>query len=160
MPKLKIRPPAKEIPKSKKPPVKASKSPWPDFTKKFGNRVRRAGITAVPKVFITGIAKLKIKPIHVVVLLQMLACWGKKGPHPFPKRRTMMRAIGCDKRTLDRAINYMVQKGLIEKHPRFQSGRQTTNEYRLVGLVERLKPLAVVQLEERERRRQREAEAD
>jgi hypothetical protein len=98
-----------------KPPTKPGKPAWPDFTKKFGKNVRKAGITAVPTVFIWNLANLNLKPIHVAILLQMLACWGKTGPHPFPKRRTMMEAIGCNKRTLDRAIGYMVRQGLIEK---------------------------------------------
>ncbi len=139
------------MPKIQTKPSAARKKPWPDFTKKFGPTVRKAGVTAVPTVLLNGLAEMKIKPIQLAILLQMIACWGDKGPHPFPRRSVMMKAIGCDKRTLDRAITEMVEAGLIEKNKRFRPKRQTSNEYDLTGLIERLKMLAVRAIKRRER---------
>ena len=155
MPKIATKPAAGTV----KTAAASKKKPWPDFTKKFGPTVRKAGVTAVPTVFLTGLAKLKIKPIHAIILLQMIACWGDKGPHPFPTRRRMRRQIGCDKRTLDRAITEMVEMGLIEKKPRYHPKRQTSNEYVLTGLIERLKPLALGRLKERKRQAKARAAA-
>ena len=132
-------------------PVAQKKKDWPDFTRKFGQTVRKAGVTAVPTVLLDGLADLKIKPIHCVILLQMIAVWGNKGPHPFPRRSRMLKAIGCDKRTLDRAIAEMVEAGLIEKRARYHPKRQTSNEYLLAGLIERLKVLAVRAIKKRKR---------
>ncbi len=120
----------------------AQKPKWPAFTQKFGPSVRDAGITLIPRVLLSGLGELKLKPIEALVLMQMIACWGRKGPHPFPKRALLRSWLGCDKRTLDRTIASLVQKGFIEKGSRkSQRGRQTSNEYDLTGLVERLKPL-------------------
>jgi DNA-binding HxlR family transcriptional regulator len=143
------------VPKTQTKPAEAppapKKKPWPDFTKKFGPTIRKAGVTAVPTVLLNGMAELDIKPIQLAILLQMISCWGDKGPHPFPRRSVMMKAIGCDKRTLDRAISEMVEAGLIEKRKRFRPKRQTSNEYDLTALIERLKGIAVRSLKRRER---------
>ena len=126
---------------------------WPAFTDRFGKTVREAGITVVPRVLLTGLAELKLKPIQAIVLLQMIACWGKSGPHPFPKRGLLRKWIGCDKRTLDRTITSLVKNGFIEKGKRkSHRGRQTSNEYNLSGLVEKLKPLGRKAINDRKRR--------
>lgn len=131
---------SKKVHKPVVPPPQTRK--WPAFTERFGKTVREAGITTVPRVLLTGLAELKLKPIETIVLLQMIACWGKAGPHPFPKRGLLQKWIGCDKRTLDRTISSLVKNGFVEKIPRKSSkGRQTSNEYNLAGLVEKLKPL-------------------
>jgi hypothetical protein len=115
--------------------------------------VREAGVTAVPRVLLTGLAELKLKPIQAIVLLQMIACWGTSGPHPFPKRGLLQKWIGCDKRTLDRTIASLVKNGFIEKGPRKSNrGRQTSNEYNLEGLVDKLKPLGRKAINDRKRR--------
>jgi DNA-binding GntR family transcriptional regulator len=89
-----------------------------------------------------------------MVLLQMIACWGRNGKHPFPSRRRMRTWLGCDKRTLDRAISGLVELGLVERHRRVggKYRRQTTNEYDLGGLIDRLKPLARRTITEKRRR--------
>src|SRR5262245_10790898 len=103
---------------------------WPAFTDRYGKTVREAGVTAVPRVLLTGLAELKLRPIHAIVLLQMIACWGKSGTHPFPRRGLLQKWIGCDKRTLDRTISNLVKRGFIVKGKRkSHSGRQTSNEY-------------------------------
>lgn len=131
----------------------APKRKWPGFTQRFGKSVREAGVTPVPRVLLTGVKELKLKPVEVLVLLQLLACWGKAGAHPFPKRGLLRSWIGCDKRTLDRAITSLVLKGFVEKCPRTsQSGRQTSNAYDLSGLIEKLKPLGRKAINERNRR--------
>src|SRR5262249_33828006 len=103
---------------------------WGACTQRFGETVRDAGVPAVPRVLLTGMASLKIKPIHLAVLLQLIASWGNAGPHPFPSRARMRRQIGCDKRTLDRAIAQLAEQGLIENRKRpGKLGGWWTNEY-------------------------------
>src|SRR4051794_7347957 len=145
MPKILEKPAAK--PGAAKPV--AAKKPWPDFTKKFGPAIRTAGVTAVPTVLLNGLAELKIKPIQLAILLQMIACWGDKGPHPFPRRSIMMKAIGCDKRTLDRAIAEMVEAGLIEKKPPLHPKRQNSQAHDLTGPVDRPEGLPLHALQQR-----------
>src|SRR5262245_31417507 len=41
---------------------------WPFFTAKFGETVRDAGVTLVPRVLLNSMGELKLKPIH-------LGCW-------------------------------------------------------------------------------------
>jgi DNA-binding MarR family transcriptional regulator len=119
--------------------------------------VRQAGVTVVPRVLITGVAALKITPIQAMILLQMLACWGRTGKHPFPGRRRMRDWLGCDKRTLDRAITGLVELGLVVRRRRVggKFRRQTTNEYDLSGLIDRLKPLARRALSEKKRQEEK-----
>jgi DNA-binding GntR family transcriptional regulator len=110
-------------------------------------------------VLLTGLAELKIKPIHAVVLMQMIACWGGAGDHPFPKRKLLCKWIGCDKRTLDRAIAELVEHGLVKKRRRTgHTRRQTSNEYDLTNLVERLKPLGRRAITEKKKRAARLAQ--
>jgi DNA-binding HxlR family transcriptional regulator len=136
-----------------KAPTSEPKRKWPAFTERFGATVREAGVTVVPRVLLTGLAELKLKPMEAIVLLQLIACWGKSGPHPFPKRALLQKWTGCDKRTLDRTIASLVKKGFIEKGARKNHrGRQTSNEYNLSGLVEKLKPLGRKAINDRKRR--------
>jgi hypothetical protein len=68
--------------------------------------------------------------------------------------------LSCDKRTLDRAISDLVSLGLIEKrHRTGRTRRQTSNEYDLTNLVERLKPLGRKALVEKRKRAARLAAA-
>jgi hypothetical protein len=141
----------------------AKPTSWPLFTERFGQTVRQAGVTAVPRVLLTGLADLKIKPIHAIIVLQLIACWGNSGPHPFPSRGRLRKWIGCDKRTLDRAIAQLVKLRLVEKRKRTgNSRRQTSNEYDLSGLIDRLKPLGRRAVNEKNRRemRRRAEESD
>ncbi len=126
---------------------------WPTFTKRFGRTVREGGVTLIPRVLLASLADLKLKPIEAIVLMQLIACWGESGPHPFPKRGLLQKWIGCDKRTLDRTIASLVKKGFIEKGIRkSHRGRQTSNEYNLGGLVDKLKPLGRKAINDRKRR--------
>jgi DNA-binding MarR family transcriptional regulator len=143
---------------SKKGPLKDSTKPagrrkWPHFTRRYGKTVRDAGVVLVPRVLLTGVARLKLKPTAALVLLQLIACWGTAHPHPFPGRKRLRNWLGVDKRTLDRAIGELVELGLVEKHRRTSdTKRQTTNEYQLSGLVEKLQPLAERVINERRER--------
>lgn len=124
---------------------------WGPFTEKFGETVRDAGVTAIPRVLLTGLAELRLKPIECVVLLQLISCWGDAKTSPHPKRKTLQEWLGCDKRTLDRAIAGLVEKGLLTKSTRARHGRRRSNEYDLSGLVEQLKPLGRRALEQRKK---------
>jgi hypothetical protein len=137
---------------AEQPPAGEKSIKWCPFTKKFGTTVRDAGVVTVPRVLLTGVAALKLKPVEALVLLQLIACWGGSGAHPYPKRRTLQEWIGCDKRTLDRAIAALVNKKLIRKGKRVLRGRRTSNEYDLSGLVEQLKPLGRRAIDESKRR--------
>jgi Helix-turn-helix domain len=131
---------------------------WPAFTDRFGDTVRQAGVTAVPRVLLTSLGALKVTPIQGMILLQLIACWGRNGKHPFPGRRRLREWLGCDKRTLDRAITGLVDLGLVDRRRRVggEYRRQTTNEYDLSGLVDRLKPLARKTLNDKKQRLQRQ----
>jgi DNA-binding MarR family transcriptional regulator len=137
---------------TQKPPETADPKPkWGAFTEKFGLTVRDAGVTAVPRVLLTGLAALKLKPMECVVLLQLISCWGDAKTCPHPKRKTLRDWLGCDKRTLDRAIAGLVEKNLLTKTTRAIRGRRRSNEYDLSGLVEQLKPLGRRALEEKKK---------
>ncbi|AWM39542.1 hypothetical protein GobsT_21200 [Gemmata obscuriglobus] len=129
----------------------APKPKWGPFTEKFGGTVRDAGVTAVPRVLLTGLAALKLKPMECVVLLQLISCWGDAKTCPHPKRKTLREWLGCDKRTLDRAIAGLVKKKLLTKTMRARRGRRRSNEYDLSGLVEQLKPLGRRALDEKKK---------
>jgi DNA-binding HxlR family transcriptional regulator len=153
-------PTAKKQDEAKKPAAPKKKATWPAFTERFGPTVRDAGVVLIPRVLLTGLGELSIKPIHAVVLMQLIACWGSASDHPFPKRKLLRKWLGCDKRTLDRAIADLVSLGLIEKRRRpSQTRRQTSNEYDLTNLVERLKPLGRKAIVENRKRAARRAAA-
>jgi DNA-binding HxlR family transcriptional regulator len=126
---------------------------WPTFTAKFGDTVRDAGVTLVPRVLLNAMGELQLKPMQLVVLLQLISCWGNERSHPFPSRARLRKWIGCDKRTLDRALRELVQLGLIVKRKRIDRPRgQRSNEYDLTGLIERLGPLARRAINRKKRR--------
>jgi hypothetical protein len=127
------------------------KQKWPHFTERYGETVRDAGVTAVPRVLLTGLAALKLKPVECVVLLQLISCWGGSGEGPHPKRKTLLGWLGCDKRTLDRAIAGLVEKKLLTKSTRARRNRRRSNEYDLSGLIEQLKPLGRRALDEKKK---------
>jgi hypothetical protein len=151
---------AKKQDQATKSAAPAKKVKWPAFTERFGPTVRDAGVVLIPRVLLTGLCELGIKPIHAVVLMQMIACWGSASDHPFPKRKLLRKWLGCDKRTLDRAIADLVRLGLVKKRRRTgRTRRQTSNEYDLTNLVERLKPLGRRALVEKRKRDARLAAA-
>jgi Helix-turn-helix domain len=134
---------------------------WPGFTKRFGDTVRDAGVTAVPRVLLNSMGDLGLKPIHLTVLLQFISCWGNNGPYPFPTRKRLLEWIGCDKRTLDGAIADLVEMKLIEKRKRTTRARgQISNEYDLTGLIDRLAPLARRAITRKKRREEMRRLAD
>jgi hypothetical protein len=65
---------AKKQDEAKKPVAPEKKVKWPAFTERFGPTVRDAGVVLIPRVLLTGLGELNIKPIHAVVLMQMIAC--------------------------------------------------------------------------------------
>jgi hypothetical protein len=143
----------KKITTPKADPAAEKRGNWPGFTARFGDTVRDAGVTAVPRVLLNSMGDLGLKPVHLTVLLQLISCWGHKGPHPFPTRKRLLEWIGCDKRTLDGAIADLVEMKLIEKRKRTTRARgQISNEYDLTGLIERLPPYGRRAINRRERR--------
>jgi hypothetical protein len=53
----------KKAAKPVEPPPTVPMRKWPAFTERFGKTVREAGVAVVPRVLLTGLAELKLKPI-------------------------------------------------------------------------------------------------
>ena len=115
---------------------------WRVFTERFGEKVRDAGITCVPRLLLKNLGRLGLKPVEALVVIELISCWGPERKHPFPSRGTLWGCIGCDKRRLDCAIRRLVKMELVKKVKQVgQDGRQASNSYDLSGLIDRLKRL-------------------
>lgn len=116
------------------------------------------GWTGIPSLLLERQQMLKIDPVDMNILLVLLSHWWSKEKMPFPSKGRIAEIINRDVGTVRRHIKKLEDNGLVNREERFQANGngQTSNIYRLDGLVSRLAKEA-----EQEAREQKERdEAD
>lgn len=116
------------------------------------------GWTGIPSLLLERQQMLKIDPVDMNILLVLLSHWWNKENMPFPSKGRIAEIINRDVGTVRRHIKKLEDNGLVNREKRFQANGngQTSNIYRLDGLVSRLAKEA-----EQEAREQKERdEAD
>lgn len=71
------------------------------------------GFTAVPDVLIRSQGQLKLSPTEMVVLLNILLHWWREDEWPYPRISTIGERMGASRRTVERAIRGLQEKGLV-----------------------------------------------
>lgn len=122
---------------------------------KWSTEVIAAGYTAVPDVLVRYQQRLKLKPLDVNVLLHLLSYWWTSNEFPRPSKGTLAVAVGVDPSTVRRCLKKLEKAGYLARVERRTAGGSRPNTYNLSGLVQALKPLAVEELEEIRKRKQK-----
>lgn len=80
----------------------------------------------------------KLSPLELLLLIQLVGSWWKKGELPFPSMKLLALRCGSSERQVLRSINRLVEIGLIERKKRRAKGIIASNVYDLTPLVELL----------------------
>ena len=109
------------------------------------------GFTPVPDILLRSQERMRLTPMELVVLLNVLMHWWEPGDWPHPRISAISDRIGTTPRTVQRAIRTLQDKGLlVHRLPEKRRAGGTIRRYDLSGLVARLQELAE---EHREARR-------
>lgn len=122
--------------------------------KKWTPELLEAGWTMIPNVLLERQRALRLTPLDLNILLQILRHWWKKDELPFPSKRTIAECIGVTPNAVQKHIREMEKDGLIERSERtdHKHGGRKSNEYCFDGLIKAALPFAKELLEEREER--------
>jgi hypothetical protein len=101
-----------------------------------------AGFQLVSDVLLKYQRILGITATELVVLINLTMHWWYPAQRPFPRSTTIAERMGVEVRTIQRAINHLIELGLIKRvKVKTESGDSTVID--LDGLVSQLRKLAV-----------------
>lgn len=118
-----------------------------DVAGKWGQAVAERGFTQIPN-YLMQINQFldddhQVRPVEMLVLIQLVGAWWKKDQLPFPSMKTLAIRCGVSDRQINRAINNLEKAALIERSKRPSgTGIRMTNAYSLTPLVTRLGHIA------------------
>lgn len=128
------------------------------LSKRWGASVINEGWTAIPNILIERQQALQLKPTEMNIILVLLKYWWEKGKSPYPSKKTIGDLINRDTSTVRRSLKRLEELGLVKRESRYyEKGGQTSNEYDLSGLVDRLKKEAKEQVKLKEKRKSEDA---
>lgn len=78
---------------------------------------------------------VKLTPVELLVLLQIVGIWWKKEELPFPSISKLSERCGVSDRQIQRAISSLEKKKLLTREKRRSSGVFSTNAYNLQPLI-------------------------
>jgi DNA-binding Lrp family transcriptional regulator len=132
-------------------PAKASEK---ESRKKWGDELIDAGYTILPSTIVLRQKALGLEPIHINILMILLAYWWKADNLPYPSKKTIAEAIGVDSSTVRRRIKEMEDAKFIKRiQRRVDNNRNQTNQYDFSGLIEAAKPYAMEEIQAKEENR-------
>lgn len=88
-------------------------------------------------------ASQKLSATELLLILNLLTWWWKKDSLPFPSKNLLAERLGLSARQVQRAIKTLEEKQMLRSIPRFENGRQKTNQYDLSLFVELVKQYVV-----------------
>lgn len=115
----------------------------PDVVDKWGEEVARRGFAQVPNYLLLLNQFLdkehRLSPVELLIVLQLVGNWWRKGDLPFPSMGTLAVRCGVSDRQIQRAINRLVAGGFITRTKRRgHKGIIASNAYDLEPLVKLL----------------------
>lgn len=126
--------------------------------KKWGGDLMKAGWTLLPNTIFMRQRALGLDSIDINILLVLLSYWWQADNLPFPSKKTIAAAIGCDESTVRRRIKKLEAGKLIQRIVRpVEKDRHKTNQYDFSGLVQAATPYAQEELQAREANREERA---
>lgn len=127
--------------------------------KKWGSDLVKAGWTLVPNTIFMRQRALGLNSLDINILLILLSHWWTADKLPFPSKKTIAEAIGCDPSTVRRRIQAMEAGGFLKRiERRVEKDRNKTNQYDFSGLIRAVTPYAKEELQAREQTRKEQAE--
>lgn len=125
------------------PKTKASKADQRRFEARWGKLVAGRGYTMLPAVMIRAQHRLGLEPEHFNALLHLVYHWWEPDNNPYPAKATIAARMDKSPKTVQRYLKALEDSGLIRRIVRFEAHRgQTSNEYDLSGLVQKLAVIA------------------
>lgn len=112
---------------------------------KWGENALLMGWAAIPTTLLFLQEKLKITPLGMNILLNLVAHWWDRSEKPFPSQEALASRMGVSKRSIQREIARLCGLGLLEKasssvrHPQYK-GRNTYDLTPLVTLLNQEAP--------------------
>ena len=111
--------------------------------RQWSKDVMARGYTIIPTVLLHGQERVGLNPNHLNVILQIISHWWTAEDLPYPGKALIARRMGRHPRQVQHYLTELEQAGLIARVTRKgANGGQTSNGYRLTGLVAKLKPIA------------------
>ena len=115
----------------------------PDVVDKWGAEVARRGFAQVPNYLLLLNQFLdkerRLSPVELLIVLQLVGNWWRKGDLPFPSMGTLAVRCGVSDRQIQRAVNRLVEGGFITRTKRRgHKGIIASNAYDLEPLVKLL----------------------
>lgn len=125
--------------------------------KKWGAAVMSHGQCILPSILLRAQARLLVTSTEMIVLLHLIEHWWTADSKVFPSMQTIADRMDMTSKTVQRTIDSLVGKGLINKKNRtLPNGGRGSNEYTFNGLIQKLK---IVERDFAEARRLRKAAA-
>ena len=87
-----------------------------NFDEKWGEETAKHGWVAVPTTLFFAQQALGINALELNVLLNLIMHWWNKEKSPYPSQAAIARRMGVSVRTVQRTLDDLVEKQLIEKH--------------------------------------------
>jgi DNA-binding transcriptional regulator YhcF (GntR family) len=117
-----------------------------DIAEKWSQPVAERGFTQIPNYLLLLNQFLdrehRLSPVELLVLLQLVGNWWRKGELPFPSMGTLATRCGVSDRQIQRAIGRLEKLGLLKRVNRRNKGIIASNQYDLQPLVEFLGEVA------------------
>jgi predicted transcriptional regulator len=117
-----------------------------DVAEKWGRPVAERGFAQIPNYLLLLNQfldrEVRLSPVELLVLLQLVGTWWRKEAMPFPSMGTLAARCGVSDRQIQRAINQLVKIGLIGRVNRRTRGIISSNAYDLAPLVSFLAEVA------------------
>jgi predicted transcriptional regulator len=127
------------------------------LSKRWGAVVNE-GWTAIPNILIERQQALQLKPTEMNIILVLLKYWWEEGKSPYPSKQTIGELINRDATTVRKSLKRLEELGYVKRGSRYhEKGGQTSNEYDLSGLVDKLKEEAKEQVKLKETRKSEDA---
>ena len=121
---------------------------------KWGEQALLMGWAAIPTTLLFLQGQLRITPLGLNILLNLVAHWWERSEHPFPSQESLAVRMGVSKRSIQREIARLCSLGLLEKtaspvrHPQYK-GRNTYDLTPLVAVLNREAPGLVESMQRR-----------
>lgn len=110
--------------------------------RKWSKPVMARGFCIVPSLLLRAQQRVGLNATQLCFILHLLEYWWDGSRNPYPSRETLAQRMGLSARQISRCIKELNDAGLVKRVPRHKPGKgQTSNEYDLSGLVQKLKSL-------------------
>lgn len=98
------------------------------------------GFTAVPDVLIRSQRQLNLSSTEMVVLLNILLHWWREDEWPYPRISAIGERMGTSRRTVERAIRSLQEKGLVvHRRGEAMGAGPVVRRFDLSGLIDALR---------------------